>query len=81
MQVRAKFRCDSVTQYQYASEVKLSAVYGTAGDNADFADATPGGTLTMMISKGRPAADVFTPGSEFYLTFTPAEEMAAVGAE
>lgn len=71
-QVRAKFRCESIETNEYNHNVKLRAVCGKDGENKDFADATPGGDLKIMISKGRPAAGFFEPGKDYYLDFTEA---------
>lgn len=67
--VKAKFRCNSVTDYGSAKEAKLSAVYSSQGENADFAKATPSGDLTIRIDAGVPASELFQPGKEYYLFF------------
>lgn len=67
MRVRAKMRCGTVTNREHASDVELNAVHSATGENADFADATPSGKLTLTISKGRPAIAAFTPGTEYYV--------------
>lgn len=73
--VRAKFKCDSVTQFGYGGkEAKMSAVYGQQGENKDFTDATPSGQLSISISKDVPAANFFEPGQEYYLTFEKADK-------
>ena len=72
-QVRAKFKCSRVTVHEGGyREITLNAVFGTAGENKDFADATPSGTVTIGISPGRPAGPFFAPGKEYYLDFTEA---------
>ena len=68
--VRAKMKCTQVTHFETNSQVKLTVAYGP--DNKDFTDATPSGEITMSISKGKPAADLFTPGKTFFVDFTPA---------
>lgn len=70
--VRAKFRCNSITDYGTRKEVKASAVYGNEGENADFTKYTPSGELSMHISEETKAAEFFKPGEEFYLTFEKA---------
>jgi len=73
MGVKAKFRCTSVTDFGTNKSAKLSAVYSTTGENADFAKATPYGELTINIDGGVPAAKYFAPGKEYYLTFEATE--------
>ena len=72
MSVRAKFTCTAVTKYSNGSKIEMSAVYSSTGENADFAESTPSGTFFMMISEGKPAATMFTPGKAYYLDFTEA---------
>ena len=70
--IRAKFVCSQTTTVPSGSEeVKLVAVYSTAGENAQWAKATPQGSISMLIDN--PAAiGKFTPGAEYYVDFTPA---------
>jgi hypothetical protein len=74
--MRAKFRCNSVTDFGYGSkEVKLSAVYSNEKNTEDnqFSTATPSGELRMMVSN--PAAqDWFKPGKDYYLDFQEVPE-------
>lgn len=65
--VRAKFKCDQVTQYDGgAGEVKLSAVTSGSEENKQFWKYTPAGDLKMHIDN--PAAlETFEPGQEYYL--------------
>jgi len=73
MSVRAKFKVQEQTRYEFAGKVKLMAIYDTSTpENERFTKATPSGTLEMQIDN--PAAlDQFTPGAVFYLDFTPAD--------
>jgi len=71
--VRAKFTCESVEQFTWGKVVKLRAIYGTEGENKDFAEATPNGQMEVTINPGLPAYEFFAPGNDFYLDFTPAE--------
>lgn len=74
MPVRAKFICESVTKYTDGGKhVALRACYNNAPENKAFNDATPSGEIKITISKGKPAADLFEPGREFFVDFTPAE--------
>lgn len=67
--MRAKFRCDEITNTAYGSKAILSAVHSATGENADFATATPAGLLNISISKDVPAATFFVPGAAYYLDF------------
>ena len=76
MTVRAKFVVTSVKHYAYAygvREIEASAVMGGPGEipeNQRFHKATPSGSLKMIVDNP-PAAEVFVPGMEFYVDFTP----------
>lgn len=72
MQVKAKFRCNSVTDNGYNKSANLTAVYGTGEENADFAKATPNGTLNIGIDKDVPAAAFFEPLQDYFLYFEKA---------
>lgn len=69
--VRAKFTCNSVEHYQYSKRAKFSAIYGTEGENKDFAKATPSGILEIYIDGGVPASNFFEAGKDYYIDFTP----------
>lgn len=71
--VKAKFLCQSVTDYGKSKEIKMGAVYGKEGENADFTKYTPVGNLNIYIEKDAPASNYFNPGKEYYLTFDAAE--------
>lgn len=72
MAIKAKFRCNSVTDNGYNKQAKLSAVYGTEGENADYSKATPSGQLEISIDKETKAAEFFQPQKDYYLTFEEA---------
>ena len=69
MAVKAKFRCNCVTDYGGQKQATLSAVYSNEGENADFAKATPYGELKINIDSEVPASDFFQPQKYYYLTF------------
>lgn len=72
--LRAKFRCNSVTDFGHGSqEVKLSAVYDSQHneENNQFAKATPMGTHVMTVDNPN-AHGFFKPGLEYYLDFQEA---------
>lgn len=71
--VKAKFRCQSVTDFGHQKQVAMGAVYGKEGENADFSKATPYAELKMNIDSETPAADFFKPQGEYYLTFEEVE--------
>lgn len=72
MKIRAKFICNSITDNGYNKSAQLTAIYGSSGENADYAKATPCGTLQISIDQDTLAADFFKPKQEYYLTFEEA---------
>lgn len=72
--VKAKFRCMSVTDFGGAKQAQLTAIYGTEGENTDYAKATPSGNLTISIDNGTKAAELFKPQKDYYLTFEEVPE-------
>lgn len=72
--VKAKFKCDSVEHFKESKKAKFSPVMGYHGENADFTKLTPSGYLEIYISDETPAAEMFEPGKDYYLEFTPAED-------
>jgi hypothetical protein len=72
MAVKAKFRCTSVTDNGYNKSADFSAVYGKEGENADYAKATPTGSLKISIDKETKASEFFQPQKEYYLVFEEA---------
>lgn len=73
MRIKAKFHCNSVTDNGYGKSANLTAIYGKEGENADFAKATPSGTLNICIDNETPAANFFEPQKDYYLYFDPAD--------
>jgi hypothetical protein len=72
--VRAKFRCNSITEYDYQTSAKLNAVHSNEGENKDFTKATPNGSLDISIDKDVPASTFFKVGKLYYLDFSEAPE-------
>ncbi|SRR5258706_7767624 len=76
MTVRAKMKCNSITKTGDAKKpqvnVKLGAVYSNdpESENRSFANATPSGELSLNIDAGRPAAEAFELGGEYYIDIT-----------
>lgn len=78
MSTVAKFRCYSVTDYGTAKAVTLQAVYAPddkSHENYKFWQSSPSGKIELSIAN-LPAAEMFEPGGEFYVTFSPAYEVA-----
>lgn len=72
--VRAKVRCNSRNETPGSgTSLSFSAVTDGSEENKSFSDATPNLSLNMTISPGKPAADSFEQGKEYYLDFSPAE--------
>jgi len=72
--VRAKFRCESLTDFGMTKEVRLSAVCNDAdpdSENSSFNRYTPSGELRMSIDNDA-ASIQFVPGKEYYLDFSEA---------
>lgn len=84
MQVRAKFRVDSVKEQAWGKPpgivtkhwtIEMSPVVKDSDDpyseNTHFWEATPSGKLEISTNNPK-AAEAFKPGAEFYVDFTPA---------
>ena len=69
MKVRSKMRCTHITNFEKLQEVNLQCIY-TPGVDDDFAQATPSGSLKIMISIGKPAYGIFQPGKMYNIDFT-----------
>jgi hypothetical protein len=73
MNIRARFKCYSVTHDSGKNEiVVLQAAYGTrdANDNVQWSKYTPNGKLEMTISQDG-AQNQFVPGLDYYLDIAP----------
>jgi len=73
MSVKAKFKCYSVVDIGYAMSASFGAIYGTEGENADYAKATPAGNLNITIDRETKASEYFKQGKDYYLTFNEVE--------
>jgi len=72
MKIRAKFSVSSVTTHAYGAETpKLHAVYGDGKANAEWAKATPDGSLEMTIDNPN-AQGILLPGEEYFIDIRPA---------
>lgn len=74
MSVKAKFKCNSITDFGQVKEAHLTAVYSDKGENADFTKYTPSGDLKIATNKEAAASEFFIPGKSYYLTFDEAPE-------
>lgn len=72
--VIAKFRVDETARQFWsptAEKVKATAVYGGSEENRSFAEATPSGSLEILVTN--PAVGgFFELGAEYYVTFEKA---------
>ena len=67
--VRAKFKCESVTNTENGKSVKLAPVYGGSEENEKFFSLTPYGSIEI----GTINENVnFEPGKEYMVDFTEA---------
>jgi hypothetical protein len=71
MSVRAKFRVQSITQYDNGRSIKLSPVTSGSKENEQFYKWTPGGSIELS-TVNEEAAKQFGIGKEFYIDFTDA---------
>lgn len=72
MQVRAKFRVESVTRNEHGGSVKLVPVTSGSPENEKFFHYTPWGGIDLGTVNDD-ALEQFTPGKEFFVDFTAAE--------
>lgn len=82
MNVRAKFMCYSVRKTYttkwvegkatlgYLYDYEFHVVHGDTEENKKFFASTPSGTVNLMSIRD----DLFDPGKEYYLDFSPAAE-------
>jgi hypothetical protein len=90
MQVRAKFKCDSITHLMMqiwdgktsaptpARTIVMTPVYGNGDpdhENTKFWKASPGGKLELNIVNAE-AVEGFEVGKEYYLDFSPVPDAA-----
>ncbi len=69
--VRAKFKVEQVTHCEHGGEVQLQAVTTGSDENKTFWKYTPSGIIKMHIDNAS-ALEVFKPGQEHYVDFSPA---------
>ena len=74
MSIRAKFKCNSVTDNGTNKSANLTAVYGQSGENADYAKYTPFGSLAITIDNETKASEFFKPLQDYWLVFEEVEK-------
>lgn len=72
--VIAKFECTSIEPNgDDGKEIKLTAVIGNDGENADFTKYTPYGEIFFGVTDKTKADELFEAGEEYYIEFTKAK--------
>lgn len=71
MQVRAKFKVDSVLRNMTGATIELRPVINGSVENEKFYKYTPSGHIQLSTVNDEAAAQ-FEPGDEFYVDFTRA---------
>lgn len=75
--VRAKMKVNSVIKSGNEKSPNVNVVLGAVysndpeSENRSFATATPSASINLNIDAGRPAAEVFALGQEFYVDLIP----------
>lgn len=72
--IRAKFKCNSVTDNGVNKSANLTAVYGKEGENADYSKYTPFGSLAITIDNETKASEFFKPQEDYWLDFSRVEK-------
>lgn len=69
MNIRAKFKVESVSKTEFGEGVKMNAVcYDGTKENASFSKFTPSGSFEMFVTNEK-LFGAFKPGAEYYLDF------------
>jgi len=79
--IRAKFKCEQVTTFEYGQVVGMKPVLSGSEENKSFSSLTPAGELKLQLDKDTPAFDKFKAGKEYYLDFTPAPKTEVAKTE
>jgi hypothetical protein len=72
MSVKAKFVCQSITEFTTGKKVDFIPVMSGSEENKSFSKYTPAGSLYLSISPETQAHDYFKVGAEYYLTLEEA---------
>ena len=73
MIVRAKFKCSSITRYEFGKKIHFDVVQSGSEENKAFSKYTPSGSLDLTVDIDVPAASTFKVGKEYYLDITECE--------
>ena len=71
--IRCKFKCTEVTDYDNGSMVKFDVVTNDSEENGIYFNYTPYGHLEFGMIKTEIANSVFEPLREYYIDITPAK--------
>jgi hypothetical protein len=66
--VRGKFTCTKAVDTSYGKEVSFWALYSNNPEDNQYAQATPSGNITMIVSNPS-VKDFFKEGVKYYLDF------------
>ena len=72
--IRAKFKVQSVTQFEGSQLISAQPAIPGSEENKSFSRWTPSGKLEMIIIEGTGAFNALKPGQEFYMEITPIEQ-------
>jgi len=72
--MRAKFVCQSTDGDEHSKTAKLMTEYSASPEDQMFNEATPYGTIEMLIDKAG-AMDFLKPGKSYYVDFTEVPEL------
>ena len=70
--VRAKFKVESVTNYENGASILMTPVISGNDENKSFYRYTPGGELKLQVVNTEVAKQL-QPGKEYYIDISPAE--------
>ena len=70
--IRGKFTCTKAVDTSYGKEVSFWALYSNNPEDNQYAQATPAGNITMVVSNPN-AKEFFKEGEKYYLDFIKVE--------
>lgn len=71
--VRGKFNCTKNVKTSYGAEVSFWALYSNNPEDNSYAQATPSGNISMVVSNPE-VIDFFKEGQAYYLDFSKVNE-------
>ncbi len=78
--MRAKFTCQTNDGDENSKTAKLLTEYSASPEDQMFNEATPYGTIEIMIDK-KGAMDFLKPGKSYYVDFTEVPELEKAGPD